>query len=863
MKKVNKNKIAIVSLLFLIVLIELLALGLSNAEKTKEINLKVVDSEQKIEDYSFKIDAYNSGESGYYITLPETVNNVLVKSYFVTKKEINTKENSSVENKVQENTLAANIVETNETNATNENIQSENTVTQNIINENLNTNNIVNTIVENTKEEIVTLHAGDRVFLTQDELENAEIVIKIEYDSKKINGETLYNHRIKLDADKKFTLWLQGYLPDTVEIKEEKIDDETGKKIAQEINQEESTIEEAYKVSFKEEYKNTEDNEIFMVLNGFETNKQYKIFKILADNSIEEITEIIKLEDTIFFSNDKLESFIITTDIEKNENQDLTNMQVLLPKLLASNGLIGTQMLSLWGGEVSDGFKIGDGSESFPYLISTGDELAYLAEQVNAGNTYSGIYFQLAADIDLNGKNWTPIGSASNSFRGIFDGAGHTIANGVISITNTNNNVEDYGFFGTIGGGNTQTIIRNIEFNNIKIDFNVTRTISSNSYGYKIGVVTGAIYNNSEITNVSVKNSQIIHNGTITAAYSSGWGSTTYYAPILFVGGIAGDAVYSSSNESNTGTYSIDYCFSDVDISLNVTTNNTGWGWGTTTPILCLGQINIGGIIGRIKSQNTWPTNSLYTGTITASSTDNANGLVGPIFGADRNTTGYNSTTNMNNIWNGDNKNSYTMNSYYNTYNVYGTVFTSTVNSGDAPANTQYRKSTSNSNIGYVQGVNKGIYTNSISTRLDTFNQSNQNVSWEYKNNELSLIPRISVTATETEENVYSIEIDDKYNTGTYTYTWYINGQKDDSITGSTGPTLPANFDTGYDVQVVVYDGTYYGIASYYIPKLYVDIEFTINKNNDSVTAKLVRNSITLCKFRRLYISMVYVRHYR
>ena len=242
---------------------------------------------------------------------------------------------------------------------------------------------------------------------------------------------------------------------------------------------------------------------------------------------------------------------------------------------------------------------------------------------------------------------------------------------------------------------------------------------------------------------------------------------------------------------------------------------------------------------------------------------DNANGLVGPIFGADRNTTGYNSTTNMNNIWNGDNKNSYTMNSYYNTYNVYGTVFTSTVNSGDAPANTQYRKSTSNSNIGYVQGVNKGIYTNSISTRLDTFNQSNQNVSWEYKNNELSLIPRISVTATETEENVYSIEIDDKYNTGTYTYTWYINGQKDDSITGSTGPTLPANFDTGYDVQVVVYDGTYYGIASYYIPKLYVDIEFTINKNNDSVTAKLVRNSITLCEFRRLYISMVYVRHYR
>ena len=270
MKKVNKNKIAIISLLFLIVLIELLALGLSNAEKTKEINIKVVDSEQKIEDYSFKIDAYNSGESGYYITLPETVNNMLVKSYFVTKKEINTKDNLSAENKVEENTIIANIVETNGTNETNDNIPSENTGTQNIINENLNTNNIVNTTAENTKEDIATLHAGDRVFLTQDELENAEIIIKIEYDSKIIEGQTLYNHRVKLDSDKKFTLWLQGYLPDTVEIKDETIDDETGKKITQEINQEESNIEEAYKISFKGEYKNTEENEIFMVLNGFE-----------------------------------------------------------------------------------------------------------------------------------------------------------------------------------------------------------------------------------------------------------------------------------------------------------------------------------------------------------------------------------------------------------------------------------------------------------------------------------------------------------------------------------------------------------------------------------------------------------------
>jgi len=47
MIKVNRKKIAIISLLFLIIVIELLALGLSSAEKTKEINMKIIDSQGK------------------------------------------------------------------------------------------------------------------------------------------------------------------------------------------------------------------------------------------------------------------------------------------------------------------------------------------------------------------------------------------------------------------------------------------------------------------------------------------------------------------------------------------------------------------------------------------------------------------------------------------------------------------------------------------------------------------------------------------------------------------------------------------------------------------------------------------------
>ena len=42
----------------------------------------------------------------------------------------------------------------------------------------------------------------------------------------------------------------------------------------------------------------------------------------------------------------------------------------------------------------------------------------------------------LGADIDLKGKEWTPIGNSSNRFKGIFDGNGHKIKNLKIYINN-------------------------------------------------------------------------------------------------------------------------------------------------------------------------------------------------------------------------------------------------------------------------------------------------------------------------------------------------------------------------------------------------------------------------------------------
>ena len=44
---------------------------------------------------------------------------------------------------------------------------------------------------------------------------------------------------------------------------------------------------------------------------------------------------------------------------------------------------------------------------------------------------------KLAADIDVSGYDWTPVGDASKNFKGTFDGAGHTIAATIKTVGGT------------------------------------------------------------------------------------------------------------------------------------------------------------------------------------------------------------------------------------------------------------------------------------------------------------------------------------------------------------------------------------------------------------------------------------------
>lgn len=74
-------------------------------------------------------------------------------------------------------------------------------------------------------------------------------------------------------------------------------------------------------------------------------------------------------------------------------------------------------------------FAAGDGTQGAPYQISSAGELANLAKMVNDGKTDENTYFELTADIDLGGKEWTPIGTKDSQFAGKLFGSGNTISN--------------------------------------------------------------------------------------------------------------------------------------------------------------------------------------------------------------------------------------------------------------------------------------------------------------------------------------------------------------------------------------------------------------------------------------------------
>ena len=182
----------------------------------------------------------------------------------------------------------------------------------------------------------------------------------------------------------------------------------------------------------------------------------------------------------------------------------------------------------------------GSGTENDPYVITRAEQLDYMAERVNATtnyNQFTGKYFELGADIaysytncawDYTGiasirdnDNFTPIGRWGQSFKGHFDGKGHTIS-GIRMYKPTfsnDHNGESVGLFGYLGEGGT---VQNIVLRDANI---YAGTNFGGIVGYNCGAVSGCTVYNVRL-DTTVGNSV---NGLVVGCNSGGTVTTSHY----------------------------------------------------------------------------------------------------------------------------------------------------------------------------------------------------------------------------------------------------------------------------------------------------------------------------------------------
>ena len=192
------------------------------------------------------------------------------------------------------------------------------------------------------------------------------------------------------------------------------------------------------------------------------------------------------------------------------------------------------------------------------YTVTSADGLMNVAELVNGGKT--DINITLDKDIDLTGKEWTPIGTGySNKYTGTFDGGGHTIK----GLTVTTND-QFVGLFGSIGYAGT---VKNVMMEDVQITSNRSSGFAGGVAGYSDGTIENCSVSGSVSGTVYVGGVVGAQwNGSITGCSSSATVKGTVY-----VGGVVG--------QTNGGaTLTACYATGNVIIEIAPTKNISGGG---------------------------------------------------------------------------------------------------------------------------------------------------------------------------------------------------------------------------------------------------------------------------------------------
>jgi len=191
------------------------------------------------------------------------------------------------------------------------------------------------------------------------------------------------------------------------------------------------------------------------------------------------------------------------------------------------------------------------------YTVTSADGLMNVAELVNGGKT--DINITLDKNIDLTGKDWTPIGTSfDNSYKGTFDGGGHTIT----GLTFTTND-EYAGLFGWLNRAGT---VKNVVMEGVQIT-------SNQIYGGSIGGVVGYSWGTIENCSVSGSVSGTVYVGGVVGAQIggsiTGCSSSATVKGTVDVGGVAGQT-------NSSATLTACYATGNVTIEINPAKNIAG-----------------------------------------------------------------------------------------------------------------------------------------------------------------------------------------------------------------------------------------------------------------------------------------------
>ena len=225
------------------------------------------------------------------------------------------------------------------------------------------------------------------------------------------------------------------------------------------------------------------------------------------------------------------------------------------------------------------------------YTVATADGLMNVAELVNGGKT--DINITLDTDLDLTGKEWTPIGNYEKQYTGTFNGGGHTITG--LTVTGSDQYV---GLFGHIGSGGT---VKDVTLEEVKIE--------SNNDMSAVGGVAGRSYGTLENCSVSGSVSGSGIAGGVVGYQSGGFLTGCSSSATVNAGGVAGGvAGLTDSGATLTACYATgDVTLESINSGGNfvggVVGSNTSctlkacYVWGSVTGSGS-GTIYVGGVTG-------------------------------------------------------------------------------------------------------------------------------------------------------------------------------------------------------------------------------------------------------------------------